>query len=189
MFDSDDENAETFTGSTAAPEHLIPPTFNANRPLPPLQSWQLTNQRPPSTQRSQPRNPPRHVPWEQNRNIYIPEADEDPFYRFPDAIKLNGFIITNEISRIRHQDYSFMVFCQEDQSIYGIPRRLTTPPYGIKLNEEQRWRKKRDLEFGRKVDFVLGRFRGISAVEEYAKGPADSIIAENVEGKNCVSFS
>uniref|UniRef100_A0AC34GNL6 Uncharacterized protein n=1 Tax=Panagrolaimus sp. ES5 TaxID=591445 RepID=A0AC34GNL6_9BILA len=148
-------------------------------------------QRPVNSVPPQPPRPSNHRygttsgPYYSNADITIPEADVDPFIRFPDEIKLNGFIITNEIpenpKEIPRRLYSFMVFCQEDQKIYGIPRRLTTPP-NKKLNEVQRWRKKRDLEFGRKVDFILDQYNDVL---EYAKGPSDSIIAENIDGKNC----
>jgi hypothetical protein len=175
MFDSDNEDADAFTETAPLESHNIRPSYpNIYHPNP-------TNQRP-SGNSNQSYKPPISSPWNSNKPVVLPAPDEDPFAAYPNSIILNGFVITNEISKARHRDYSFMVFCQEDGMIYGIPRALTTPPRAGKLTEIQRWRRKRDLEFGIQLEFVAGRNYD---VKEFAKGSSNSLLVENIDGKNC----
>jgi hypothetical protein len=177
MFDSDNEDADAFPDTAPLESRNIRQSYaNIYHPCP-------TDQRTSSdSSRNQSYKPPISSPWNSKQPVVLPAPDEDPFAAYPNSIILNGFVITNEISRARHRDFSFMVFCQEDGMIYGIPRALTTPPRAGKLTEIQRWRRKRELEFGIQLEFVAGRNYD---VKEFAKGSSNSLLVENIDGKNC----
>ena len=174
MFDSDDEE-----------------TFSEVESSQPVDNYQQPPQPIPYNASSKSQTAPR---WGASPSLSISSAqrspfagdEEDPFKPYRGQTIYNGIIITGEILPHISKEFSFYVFCQENQVIFGIPRRLTTPIPRQKLNSEQRWRKQWDLEFGRKLEFILDQYQRVLT---YKKGSSDLVEAEVIDSRKCVSLS